>query len=107
MHGILQFQQFPPRKTIMLYMTREASIPHTMAYTKTVATIQKHYAYMDDCLFNIELIHLKQGGLTYIQVSMNSPGILILHASIQAPRNRNYKGAYRTFSAHFYTEACI
>ena len=42
-----------------------------------MATIQKHYAYMGDCLFNIEVIQLKKGGLTYTQVSMNPPGILI------------------------------
>jgi len=32
---------------------------------------------MDDCLFNIEVTHLTKGGLTYIQVTMNPPGILV------------------------------
>jgi len=31
--GFFNLQQFPPHKTIMLHMKREASIPDTMAYT--------------------------------------------------------------------------
>jgi hypothetical protein len=105
----------------MFYLSREASISHILAYTYTVASIQKHYACMHSCLFNPRVIHVKKVGLWKIHgryvhrvileiswLSHAETGIhtsstlhLYVDASIQAPRTHITKAHVEPFQYTF------
>jgi len=89
MHGILQFTAFST------YTTHHGLYLNSDIYTKTL----RIYGWLS----------IQHRG--YKPKNGVSPWILevleYVHASAQAPQNRNYSGAYRTFSAYFYTEACV